>query len=1003
MFGVAEDWIDVATGENHTVAIKEDGTLWAWGLNSDGQLGNNSNIGLVVSPISVNISKQNWKSVIAGNNYNIAIKSDNTTYAWGENSKGQLGVNSCLGFINVPMDCAIKYSIGSPINWSDCVIVGYTSRYCAGIDDTGHLYTWGRSFPYIAPSYSPRSYSSSISWKQIATGGDFFVSINGTDGLAYAWGDNVSGKLGDNSTTSRSVPTSVSSTISWKQISAGYNHTVGINGANGLAYAWGNNASGQLGDNSTTSRSVPTSVSSTISWKQISAGYNHTVGINGANGLAYAWGNNAYGQLGDNSTTSRSVPTSVSSTISWKTIRAGYLLSLGISSDNKLYGWGENSSRQIGDGTIINKSVPVISNDPEYQTSQIQFKSICCTASVGTNGDPHSVGIELSTGLAYAWGNNDCGQLGDNTKNNCYEPTSVSSTISWKQIACGCDDAGSGGSGFTVGINGANGLAYAWGSNDTGQLGDNSTTDKSVPTSVSSTISWKQVACGVDHTVGINGANGLAYAWGRNKYGQCAGDTTINYSVPTSVSSTISWKTVRAGGYFTVGIASDNKLWSWGRNNIYQCGYGLGIPSNSSIPTSVGITNILIKNLYVGKSTSTITRNDGSIWGWGDNTYSQLGLNQYKSISYPTTCMTTMSFRSISSIYQHTVAIVDSTGLAYTWGSNTYGQLGDNSTANRFVPTSVSSTISWKQIACGYQFTAGINGANGLAYAWGRNEYGQLGNNSTTNSSVPTSVSSTISWKQIACGYQFVVGINGANGLAYAWGDNAYGQLGDKSTTSRSVPTSVSSTISWKQIASGDYHSIGINGANGLAYGWGFNFSGELGNNATAIGVSTPTSVVSTISWKQIDCGTGLSMGINGSNGLAYGWGQGNYGQIGNNSNQNQSVPTSVSSTISWKEVRCGGSQFTIGIDAATGLSYAWGRNDDYGQLGDNTMINKSIPTSIPSTISWKQIDTSQSGVIGINGENEKLYWWGGNYSGELGGIIINVDIPQRMCVIPGL
>jgi alpha-tubulin suppressor-like RCC1 family protein len=359
------------------------------------------------------------------------------------------------------------------------------------------------------------------------------------------------------------------------------------------------------------------------------------------------------------------------------------------------------------------------------------------------------------SGLAYAWGDNTYGQLGDGSTTSHSVPTSVSSAISWSAIAAGEYS-------FAIAINGANGLAYGWGDNVAGQLGDNSRTSHSVPTSVSSTISWAKISAGTYFTLGINGANGLAYGWGSNASGQLGDGSTTSHSVPTSVSSAISWKDIICTGTF------------------------------------------------------------------------------YTSI-----------------------AINGANGFAYGWGKNTSGQLGDGSITNRSIPTSVSSAISWGKIATGYIHTVGINGANGLAYGWGSNASGQLGDGSTSGHSVPTSVSSTISWSKIACGDNHTIAINGANGLAYAWGDNTYGQLGDNSRTSHSVPTSVSSAISWSAIAGGYGFTIAINGANGLAYGWGLNTYGNLGNNTTT-SYSVPTSVSSAISWASIAAGYDFTTGIGG-------------------------------------------------------------------------------------------------------------------------------------------
>jgi alpha-tubulin suppressor-like RCC1 family protein len=356
------------------------------------------------------------------------------------------------------------------------------------------------------------------------------------------------------------------------------------------------------------------------------------------------------------------------------------------------------------------------------------------------------------SGLAYAWGYNNYGQLGDHSTTERSIPVSVSSSKSWSQIAANATGD------FTVAIDGATGLAWAWGNNNVGQLGDNSATNKSVPTSVSSAISWAKIACGDSHTVAIDGSTGLAWAWGRNTYGEIGDGSRTTRSLPTSVSSTISWKEIAAGRYFTVAINGAN----------------------------------------------------GLAYGWGNNFYGQLGNSTTNSYSVPTSMNSNISWSKIACGYDHVVAIAGASGNIYSWGYNSEGELGNGSIVDRSNPDSIPIVAgrSFSQIACGQFHTVAIDGSTGLAWAWGLNPYGGLGNNSRTNKSVPTSVSSTTSWSAIAAGNEYCLAIDGATGLIWGWGLNTYGNLGNNTTTSYSVPTSVSSAISFSHVAAGQYHSL---------------------------------------------------------------------------------------------------------------------------------------------------------------------------------------------------
>ena len=181
-------------------------------------------------------------------------------------------------------------------------------------------------------------------WKQVSVGQLHTCGIRGDDTL-WCWGSNSSGQLGDNSTTDRLVPTAISGGGSWKQVSAGSSHTCGILSDDSVR-CWGNNGNGQLGDNSTTQRLVPTAISGGGSWKQVSAGNNHTCGIL-SNDTLHCWGSNSTGQLGDNSTTQRLVPTAISGGGSWKQVSAGNTHTCGILSDDSVRCWGSNGNGQL--------------------------------------------------------------------------------------------------------------------------------------------------------------------------------------------------------------------------------------------------------------------------------------------------------------------------------------------------------------------------------------------------------------------------------------------------------------------------------------------------------------------------------------------------------------------------------------------------------------------------------------------------------------------------------
>ena len=210
-------------------------------------------------------------------------------------------------------------------------------------------------------------------------------------------------------------------------------------------------------------------------------------------------------------------------------------------------------------------------------------------------------------------------------------------------------------------------------------------------------------------------------------------------------------------------------------------------------------------------------------------------------------------------------------GMAWAWGFNNQGQLGTGNTTSYSSPVSVLGGISFTQLNNNIvgNFTIGIRGSDGTAWAWGYNNEGQLGTGNMISYSSPVSVVGGISFTKISTGDYFSLGIRGSDGTGWAWGWNIYGNLGIGNRQSYASPVSILGAISWKDISGGGGHSVGIRGLDGTAWAWGNNAAGNLGNgNQTSY--SSPVSVLGGISFTQICSGQYVSLGIRGSDGT--GW-----------------------------------------------------------------------------------------------------------------------------------
>jgi alpha-tubulin suppressor-like RCC1 family protein len=337
-FAGGTNWKQVAGGFSHTAAIKTDGTLWTWGYNTNGQLGDNAVISRS-TPVTTFAGGTNWKQVSGGENHTAAIKTDGTLWTWGFNGYGQIGDNTATN----------------------------------------------RSTPVT-------TFAGGTNWKQVACGNNHTAAIK-TDGTLWTWGGNSFGRLGDNTAVNRSTPvTTFAGGTNWKQVSCGGNHTAAIK-TDGTLWIWGNNASGQLGDNTATNRSTPvTTFAGGTNWKQVAGGDNHTAAIK-TDGTLWTWGFNGYGQIGDNTATNRTTPvTTFAGGTNWKQVAGGRRYTAAIKTDGTLWTWGRGTEGQLGDNTITNRSIPVTTFAGGTNWKQV-------TSGGGGSGGSHTAAIKTSDDL----------------------------------------------------------------------------------------------------------------------------------------------------------------------------------------------------------------------------------------------------------------------------------------------------------------------------------------------------------------------------------------------------------------------------------------------------------------------------------------------------------------------------------------------------------------------------------------------------------------------------
>jgi len=344
---------------------------------------------------------------------------------------------------------------------------------------------------------------------------------------------------------------------------------------------------------------------------------------------------------------------------------------------------------------------------------------------------------------------------------------------------------------------------WTWGSNGTGQLGDNTITTKCTPVTTSAGgANWKQVAGGGSFTAAIK-TDGTLWTWGINTNVQLGDNTTTNRSTPvTTFAGGTNWKQVAVGSFHTAAIKTDGTLWTWGGNNVGRLGDNTITDRFTPVTTFAGGTNW--KQVTCGIDYTAAIKTDGTLWTWGGNTSLQLGVNDAAQRNTPvTTFAGGTNWKQVFGSQTITAAI-KTDGTLWTWGQNSNGQIGDNTTFARSTPvTTFAGGTNWKQVAGGNLSIAAIK-TDGTLWTWGQNINGNLGTNDTTNRSTPvTTFAGGTNWKQVARAGNMAAAIK-TDGTLWVWGLNSNGNLGTNGTNTRSTPvTTFAGGTNWKQVVGG--------------------------------------------------------------------------------------------------------------------------------------------------------------------------------------------------------
>lgn len=685
----------VAAGEQFALAVKSDGTVVSWGLNDYGQLGNGRGA-LRPSPGRVEGIDQ-VAAVAAGTAFTLALRANGTVWAWGTNLKGQLG-NGNKRSSSHPVQVTGIGGIVTSIAAGDSFTVALTSDkklWAWGAGGTGALATGDRNSRISAVQVSGLP---TVGVRAVAAGSLHVLAL-AEDGSVWAWGDNTSGQLGIGTTTDSLTPVKISGLSNIVAVSAHQRVNLALD-ASDRVWAWGRGARGSLGDGTTDDHITPFIVPGLPPIKEIRAGQVVSVAVARADGAAWAWGNNEFGQFGDSSYARELSPKPVTGLAGLSGFEMGSMHVIARDSGGAVLAWGRNDKGQLGVGDAVDRTVP---------TTVTGLGSIMQVMA----GDTHSVAVD-SGGTVWAWGASGSGELGDNAVALSNIPTDVSGVSGMVAVAAGII--------HSLAID-ANGSVWGWGANDSYQLGDTTRRDSLVPIQLTGLPAIDAIAAGNDSSFALD-RDGNLWSWGSNgTSGRLGRGVVSGVQMPGKLSAVSGVKAISATNQHALAIASDNSVWSWGSNRYGALGDGT--TDDRGTPTQVtGLADIVA--VATGGYHSLALSGSGDVWAWGYNAKGQLGHGTQTDSLVPLKVSSLTGVVAISAGGNNSCAVTTD-GRLWTWGHDVSGQLGNGlPRSSSSITGPITSLDAFQSFSCGNRFSVAMR-SDGTLWTWGRNFEGQLG------------------------------------------------------------------------------------------------------------------------------------------------------------------------------------------------------------------------------------------------------------------------------------
>ena len=667
----------LSVGAEHSLALRSDGTVFAWGSDRDGQLGQGrqtfeSRPGLVARLSGV-------KAIGIGPNHSLAVGSDGKLWTWGSNASGELGDDS-TAYRSEPIQARgisrVRTACGG-------------DGFSAALDQDGAVWTWGfpvtlgtglqeaKRVPAMIPELSDI--------QALACGYSHVLALR-QDGKVWAWGTNDEGQLGDASRTLRLTPVEVAGLSNVTAISAGNSYSVALK-QDGTVWEWGvmspydtprgaartvpaqaaglsgvvaiDAGEGNFGlvalhaDGQTWWRWVPGAKPEQQppvgTLKRVSAGYGQTLLLQGdAKVLSYGFNGNGFGNLGDGTTNYRDVPGPVLDLENVIEVASGTWHALALDKTGRVWSWGFDSSGQLGRGRMLGQSVP----------AEVAGLPKAAQVSAGT---VHNLAID-EAGAIWAWGSNGYGQLGDGLYGDRSTPVRLSALTDASSVVAGAY--------YSLALQ-RDGSVWFWGGIPPGVT----TQQPALPTRA---MGDAKAISSANGNVLVLKRDGTVWAWGYNQNGQLGNGTVEQSAQIQQVAGLADIQQVVASTGSSYALTHDGRVLAWGANWTGQLGDGtLEQRLNPTLVT--GLSDVV--EIAAGAEHALARKRDGSVWGWGFAADGALG-DRTDSTTSPVRLNTPAAVQQLAAAGRNS-ALLTADGLAYLAGDNSVGELGDGTFAKQ--------------------------------------------------------------------------------------------------------------------------------------------------------------------------------------------------------------------------------------------------------------------------------------------------------------------------------